>query len=250
LWPKGTDQVWRARWSAGGTRLDVQPGDVCPGPLLSVRADGSDVQLSASDDLGFDAAGTSLGWTDPEATGFIILRGVRLVRSVRFRRGFSIAPCNLPEGPAPQVSPNGHLVAYADGAGSPDGTDVYLLQVGSKAPPRRLMHVGQGDVIQRIVWSPTSRTLAVTRTDGIYLLDIERPRPRFLNGSGAVAWSPDGHRLAIAGADLELVDIHGRLLRRLAKNSNGIDDVSWAPADTIAFVQNSGDNTQSKCSGD
>jgi Tol biopolymer transport system component len=226
--------------------------------LLSVRADGSDVQLAGSDDLGFDAAGTSLGWTGPlgEATGFSILRGVQLVRSVRFRRGFSIAPCSLPEGAAPQVSPNGHLVAYADGAGSPDATDLYLLPVGSKTPPRRLMHVGQGNVIQHIVWSPNSRTLAVTRTDGVYLLDIERPRPRFLTGSGGIAWSPDGRTLAVAAGDLELIDSRGRLLRRLVTSpnglddQNGIDDVSWAPSQTIAFIQNRGDDTQSKCSGD
>lgn len=252
LWPKGSDQVDRARWSADGSRLVVQPGDICPGPLLTLRPDGSDAQLSPSDDLGFDAAGTSLAWSGypGEPTGFSISRPGAPPRLVQFAPGFSIYPCSLPEGAAPQVSPDGKFVAYAEGHGSPQATDLYLLAANSQGVGRRLMHTDQGNAIQSIVWSPDSHTIAVTRDDGIYLMNVNRPRPRFLADSGTVAWSPDGRRLALAADDLDLVDRHGTLLRHLVKSSNGIADVSWSPASSIAYTQDTGDNNQSKCNSD
>lgn len=227
----------------------MQPNDVCPGPLLTVRPDGSDVQLSGSDDLGFDAAGTSLAWVGNlgEQTGFSISRGERTQRVVRFGRGFEIFPCSQPEGAAPQVSPDGKFVVYADGKGSPEATNLYLVSARGQDTPRHLMH---GVAIQGMVWSPESTTIAVTTSEGVYLVDIARPRPRLIPASGRVAWSPNGQRLALASGDLDLIDRDGRNLRRLVKSDTGISDVSWAPAGTIAFVENTGDNNQDKCQAD
>jgi hypothetical protein len=50
-----------------------------------------------------------------------------------------------------------------------------------------------------------------------------------------------------AGEELIVVDTHGAVLRRLTAGELFSDSVSWAPAETIAYVEDKGDSTQDKC---
>lgn len=246
-WPAHDGEVVGARWLPGAKRLVVQRADYCPSPLLTMRADGSDVRVSATDAPGFAAAGTSLSWVHAfRPTGFRVSQSGAPPRVVRFHEGFEIFPCSDPE-PIPQVSPDGRFVVYADGT-TPTATELYVLDVARRTAPRRVWRRDARPGLMSIVWSPDSRTIAV-RSDRIYLIDVERPSPRSIPIAGAdlpLAWSPSGRILAVSGSSgLELIDLHGNVLRNLVKGD--IFDISWAPANMIAFIQDTGDSDQAKC---
>ena len=104
--------------------------------------------------------------------------------------------------------------------------------------------------------SPDGRTLAVAG-DLLHVLDVATAAPRFpairsvaresgvTYGIGAVAWSPDGSRIATGSLTTtpEIWDAStGVLLASLEGHSGSVSDVAWAP-DSSSIASASGDGT-------
>jgi Tol biopolymer transport system component len=110
---------------------------------------------------------------------------------------------------------------------------------------------GQGRFTSSPAWSPDGRRLAfASNMDGpyrIYVMDPRSGRSRPLIEGTSPAWSPDGRRLAFergAGtkADLWVIGVDGRGLRRLTRNPGVELGPSWSPdGSKIAFSRRTAD---------
>src|SRR5262245_26194079 len=208
--------------------------------------------------LGWAANGTSLAWiADPKhpqlphppfTIGFAILRRGQAPRHFRFHGGLRGVRCDLSTGP--RLSPDGNLVVY------PDRThghiEWYIVSTRRRQRPQPLTPTNIH--LESPVWSPNSRAVAFTTgpdQSDAFVLSAKQPRLRLLaRGVTNLAWSPDGRELVVSRGhnDLVLVDARGTVIKRLVESRYGaIFDVSWAPARTIAYIENIGDSTQDKC---
>jgi Tol biopolymer transport system component len=181
--------------------------------------------------------------------GFAIVSGDERIRTVHFSNGFTLYGCDADEWP--QLSPDGRWVVYADRRAG--RVDWYIASTEAKTnSPRRLTAERRRLIYPR--WSPDNRTLAfVTDPDDgdAWIVDARTGRARLLGrGITNLAWSPSGRQLVVSHghADLELIDLQGEVVSTLiSSTTDSVFDVSWAPANTIAFVQNRGDSSQDKC---
>ena len=201
--------------------------------------------------------------------GFAILRRGKVQRTVFYQGGFLRASSCLATARAagtsgdtlstpeteerPRLSPDGLFVAYTDTIGNP--ASIYTISMRG-GPPRRLTRSARDDVAP--VWSPDSRKIAFVRqardfsNQAVYVMNADGSGQHLVaRNAGGVAWSPDGHELVIdgnpkgEGAHLYVIDTGGNIVRRL--NAQSGLGLTWAPADTIAYVYDRGDQSQEKC---
>jgi len=144
------------------------------------------------------------------------------------------------------------------------GVEIYSIAVdGSNLS--RLPDLG--DWPERVVWSPDGRWLAVTAAPlgggfpRIYMVPADGGEPHLLAPSLVLsdypAWSPDGQRLAFAGAEsaadpntypspaLYMADVQGGDLRQLASGIQASPLVTWSPDGRRVFFT----SQDSPCTG-
>jgi Tol biopolymer transport system component/DNA-binding winged helix-turn-helix (wHTH) protein len=161
---------------------------------------------------------------------------------------------------SPAWSPDGRQIAYL--AIGKDGLGLYVADVGSNTPPRRLLipqepsHWDQG----ALSWSPLGKSLiypdhsGIQPNSSIFLLDLASLHTRSITNPPAgwegdlnPAYSPDGHWIAFARASETAVrDIYfmstvdGRV-QQLTRDHMNIDSLAWtSDSSSIVFSSNRG----------
>lgn len=196
------------------------------------------------------------GTSTPEAPGArMAMAGTPLLTKKSTRGDLNVGPA---------LSPDGRYVAFLSTRELFD-IDLFLADGHSGKIIRRLVsaaHDAHLDALRFIdsagSWSPDSRHLAFIvfeRGDnflGIVDVDsrhIQHIRLPGLDALTNVAWSPDGHTIAISGqttgvTDLFLYDLDAKQVRRLTDDKYADLQPAWSPdGKTIAFVSDRGAGT-------
>jgi Tol biopolymer transport system component len=132
-----------------------------------------------------------------------------------------------PQGVFPAWSPDGRTIAFTAVDGDDDDPQgIWLARPGGSAGARQLVALGAGEPVSA-AWSPNSRSLAVTDSSTLWLVDARRETKRKLADVGGSfahpAWAPDGRRIAFgscpgrATCGLYVVDVQTRRLMRLTR---------------------------------
>ena len=166
---------------------------------------------------------------------------------------------------SPTVSPDGKYLAFFSRRGL-FSIDLYVADAQTGRIIRRLAGPSSGSHIDAISfisssgdWSPDANQFAfIVFAQGnheLALLDARRgviTRRVKLPGIGAVnnvAWSPDGHTLALSGmkggiSDIYTLDLNGGTLRQVTNDRYADVHPSWSPdGRTIAFASDRGPRT-------
>ncbi|MEO8033467.1 MAG: BamA/TamA family outer membrane protein [Acidobacteriota bacterium] len=164
----------------------------------------------------------------------------------------------------PAISPDGRYIAFLSTRELFD-IDLFLADASTGKVLRRLVSTDRDahfDALRFIdsagTWSPDSQRLAiVTFAKGDNYLGIanvaggrlEQIRIPGLDAITNVAWSPDGHSIAISGqqtgvTDLFIYDLTTKQLRQLTSDRFADLQPAWSPdGKTIAFVSDRGPGT-------
>jgi hypothetical protein len=164
----------------------------------------------------------------------------------------------------PALSPDGRTIAFLSTRELFD-IDLFLADRATGKVLRRLVSTDRNahlDALRFIdsagAWSPDSQRLAiVTFSKGDNYLGIvgvesgrlEQIRVPGLDAITNVAWSPDGHTIAISGqktgvTDLFLYDLDTKQVRQLTSDRFADMQPAWSPdGKTIAFVSDRGPGT-------
>jgi len=270
-----SNYVAYATWMPDGKRIAFR--DSCT--WWTIKVDGSEPIWPPKNPT-FRGRGVRLAWMQPTkkaeniagfripppVPGFTILSQGTPPRDVLFdsRLSYSSDTCigdGAPYRPldpsmSPRIAPDGRSVAYVDRYPSRGKFQrVQIFRVSrTGGPPRRLTAGKATNVSPR--WSPDSSKIAYVNeaNDTVHVMNSDGTRDRIVaRRSENVAWSPDGRRLVVArggldgNQELDVVDLRGVVLRRLATGDLFSYSVSWAPGDRVVYVQDSGDDTQDKC---
>lgn len=146
----------------------------------------------------------------------------------------------LTDGTAPQVSPDGRLVAFVRTSRSPETADLMLVAAAG-GPVRSLRHLeGERAYIDTPVWAPDSRHLVSVESGGLVLVDASTGRQRLFAAQAASSpsFSPDSRRIVFSrsdatGGDLYVYDAGRGTTRRLTHAHDAFAPV-WGPR-WIAF---------------
>ena len=247
---RGFEDLYDATWLAGGHRIAFNDGRL----WWAMNEDGSDVRRFPEGGPTFAAPGVRIVWITKtrraaglvlgSLVGFRIFRPGKAPRAIRYR-----ALRNNPEDVT--LSPNGQLVAYTDAVA--DLAGIYIIS--TRAGPPRGLTQGAGPV-----WSPDGRKIAFVRELGdlsdVYVINADRSGQQLIaKDADQVAWSPDGRELVVTSEkwrngvfvedELHIVDLRGNVIRSLT--SGDLLSLTWAPSNTIAYVQDNGDDSQAKC---
>jgi WD40 repeat protein len=163
----------------------------------------------------------------------------------------------------PALSPDGTLLAFLSTREIFD-IDLFLADARTGRVIRRLASAGRDphmDALRFIdsagAWSPDSKKLAIVTFErgdnylGIVDVDsghIQHIRVPGMDSINTVAWSPDGHTIAMsaqtmAASDLFLYDISTNQVRRLTNDKYADLQPAFSPdGKTIAFVTDRGEN--------
>jgi Tol biopolymer transport system component len=152
----------------------------------------------------------------------------------------------LTEGRDPVLAPNGRLIAFTRPAHSPAGTELYVVSVSGGRPRLLRRFIGRQAFVSELVWSPTSRQLAVAEGASLVLVDADSGRERRFAGTRRPrvvgvehpSFSPDGRRIVFerydrTGADLEIFDTRTGRTRTLTSDHRSFLPL-WGPRG-IAF---------------
>jgi TolB protein len=154
-------------------------------------------------------------------------------------------------------SPDGRRIAFSSTRSMPPGfegepllfSELYVMDADGSNVERITFNEGLTDV--QAAWSPDGRRIVVARGPGttplpgagfvaptdLWIIDLATGRERQLTNSPAThewypRWSPDGRRIAFAGAlvdpdnqDVYTIRVDGRSLRRLTSHP----DLDWQP---------------------
>jgi Tol biopolymer transport system component len=179
--------------------------------------------------------------------------GTPLIGSAKGARG------SLNIGPA--YSPDGRYIAFLSTRDIFD-VDLFLADAKTGRVIRRLLSTARDshmDALRFIdsagSWSPDSRHLAVVTYEKgdnyLGIVDVDRGRTEHIRVPGVdaintVAWSPDGHTVALSGqatgvSDLYTYDINTKQVRQLTNDKWADLQPAWSPdGRTIAFVTDRG----------
>jgi Tol biopolymer transport system component len=154
-------------------------------------------------------------------------------------RPVRIGPSTEPSlGSVVSVSPDGHKLVFAGGAGA-SGFDLAVMNADGSA--RR--DLGTGDP-SSAAWSPDGKRIAIASLYGrLFVMDADGSgRSRLTGGDGdsSPAWSPDGKRLAFVREfdGVMLVDPDGRNLHLLRRTDDDVAQLHWAPdGRSLTFVK-------------
>jgi Tol biopolymer transport system component/DNA-binding winged helix-turn-helix (wHTH) protein len=161
---------------------------------------------------------------------------------------------------SPAWSPDGRQIAYL--AMAKDGLSLYVADVGSSAPPRRLLipqepsHWEQG----ALSWSPSGKSLiypdhsGIQPNSSIFLLDLATLHTRSITNPPAgwegdlnPAYSPDGRWIAFARAsetavrDIYFMSTTDGTVQQLTRDRMNIDSLAWtSDSASIVFSSNRG----------
>lgn len=142
----------------------------------------------------------------------------------------------------PSFSPDGHTIAYANGADH--GTDIMIADVDDDAPARRIT-VGKGSDNTSPTFSPDGRQVAFMSGRAghpeLYTMDSDGTNPQLLTeftyGEQAYRaspdWSPDGRSIAyesrINGSfQIMTIDLRDRTTKQFTSEGEN-EDPAWAP---------------------
>lgn len=146
-------------------------------------------------------------------------------------------------------SPDGQWLAYLAGT-APDSTGALWIMRADGRAARQVQ--GLPTPVRAFAWSPRANTLAVLpqwdarRPNGLWIVPARAGVPRNVapnGGVGSFAWTPDGSRLALQGADprrrgvdlLEVVSLTGGRQRVVARTpivhgqDTGLIVAGWWP---------------------
>jgi Tol biopolymer transport system component/DNA-binding winged helix-turn-helix (wHTH) protein len=161
---------------------------------------------------------------------------------------------------SPAWSPDGRQIAYL--AIAKDGVSLYIADVGSSVPPRRLLipqepsHWEQG----ALSWSPSGKSLiypdhsGIQPNSSIFLLDLATLHTRSITDPPAgwegdlnPAYSPDGRWIAFARAsetavrDIYFMSTTDGKVQQLTRDRMNIDSLAWtSDSASIIFSSNRG----------
>lgn len=231
------------RWIFGtpgsaATRILFSGGDK---QIWVIDSDGASARKLTSVTLAMSPA-----WK-PDGSGFVFSgftpRGSQiavynfLTRDIEWKsatvRGLNITPT---------FSPDGHTIAYANGADR--GTDIMVADASDDASARRIT-VGRGSDNTSPSFSPDGRQIAFMSGRAghpeVYVMDADGTNPQILTdytyGEAAYRaspdWSPDGRSIAyesrIDGAfQIMTIDLRDRSTKQYTSDGEN-EDPSWAP---------------------
>jgi dipeptidyl aminopeptidase/acylaminoacyl peptidase len=152
----------------------------------------------------------------------------------------------LTEGRDPVLAPNGRLIVFLRPAHSPAGTELYVVSVSGGEPRLLRRFVGERAFVSELVWSPSSRQIAVAEGASLVLVDVDSGRARRFAGTlrprvvgvEHPSFSPDGRRIVFerydqTGGDLVVFDTRTGRTRRLTRDHRSFMPL-WGPRG-IAF---------------
>ena len=157
-------------------------------------------------------------------------------------------PRRIAAGHSPAISPDGRWIAYLRVEWTPRSVAEEIRVMPTLGGSSRVLRHEEGrrGLFGQPIWSPDSRSLVVSGTDGLLAIEPESgdttvlQRRREGSNPGVASFSPDGTELAFdvsdsTGADVYVLSLPSGALRRLTDDGQSAGPV-WGPRG-IAFAR-------------
>ncbi len=236
-------QGYWPRWSPAGDRIAFKRGEgspALPAEVYTIHRDGTGEVLVG--DMGPEAR-SEITWSD-DGTQVEFIRaasGDQRVYALDLRNGeatrgtASLSEAGLEPGHPPALSPDGERVAFPVFGFKEGGSAAgwYVMQLDTGVVTKATDDARFGDVF----WTNGTIRLALSGgVSGVYVADGGGSAPRLVSPDEAyaLAWSPDGERLALAkDTELRVVTAGGAeelvMPTGLSPGSGQVSRINWSP---------------------